>query len=107
VGIDEDSEEVKIPRESSEHFVRRYWNWEGLLGCSFLVAIYSMRMGCEAAVRVSALNDGVKRWVTRCRTGKCRVVHVFAWVRRELGISSQSGRPARVAGRRMMVWVPL
>jgi len=44
VGSDEDSEEVKMPRESSEHFARRYWNWEGMLGCSFLVAIYSMRV---------------------------------------------------------------
>jgi hypothetical protein len=25
--MEEDSEEVKMPRESSEHFARRYWNW--------------------------------------------------------------------------------
>lgn len=47
MGIEEDSEEVKMPRESSEHFARRYWNWGEGGDVRFLFGGL-FRCGCEA-----------------------------------------------------------
>lgn len=60
--MEEDSEEVKMPRDSSEHFPRRYWNWEaGMLGF-----LHFIRCSCEAVVQCArACAEWRKRWVAR------------------------------------------
>ena len=74
--MEEDSEEVKMPRESSEHFPRRYWNWEtGMLGFW-----HSIRCGCEAAVGSCAVCVWVKQLVARYRGVSRHATQVFACI---------------------------